>query len=93
MWSGARVESRHPGARTHLRRPRAFAAVPLLLTLFVLADADAEIRLPAILDSHAVLQRDREIPIWATPIPGSASTYASPGMKRAGSRIPMDTGV
>ncbi len=44
----------------------------LLLLTLIAATARAEVALPNVLSSHAVLQRDRPIRIWGTAAPGEA---------------------
>ena len=40
--------------------------VILVLSLFVAAAAQADVKLPAVIDSHMVLQRDMPLPIWGS---------------------------
>ncbi|HLH35952.1 MAG TPA: sialate O-acetylesterase [Alloacidobacterium sp.] len=49
-------------------------SVALLITSFVPACVQAEIKLPNILSSHAVLQRDQPIHIWGWADPGESVT-------------------
>jgi sialate O-acetylesterase len=44
------------------------------LGLSVAATARADVKLPAVIDSHMVLQRDRPLPIWGWAEPGEEVT-------------------
>src|SRR4051794_35274316 len=46
----------------------------VLGTLLLAASAPAAVKLPGVLSSHAVLQRDRAAPIWGTADPGEKVT-------------------
>lgn len=59
-----------------LLRRRAVLSIVCVCLLFVLAETSAlaEIRLPAHFSSHAVLQRDRPLPVWGWGEPGEVIT-------------------
>ncbi|BCM94254.1 hypothetical protein IAD21_06157 [Abditibacteriota bacterium] len=45
-----------------------------LLTFAALPPAQADVTLPAVFSDHAVLQRDKTLPVWGTASPGEAVT-------------------
>lgn len=54
------------------RLPTLFLLLPLLVAFLLLPDrpANADVRLPAVIGDHMVLQRDRPLPIWGWAEPG-----------------------
>ena len=68
---------------------RCVAVLPCLLVLLLAGSPDAEIRLPGIFSDHAVLQRDRPLPVWGTAQPNAAITVTL-GDKSATGRAGAD---
>lgn len=60
-----------------LNRP----AAAILLTTCLAAGAAAELRLPAVLSDHAVLQRDRPVNVWGWADPGQTVEVALAGQQ------------
>jgi sialate O-acetylesterase len=56
----------------------------ILLSLFLSVSASADVRLPKVLNSHMVLQRDTEVTIWGWADPGETVTVV-------GSWLPVKT--
>ena len=46
----------------------------IVLTSWVAAVAVADVKLPAVISSHMVLQREMSVPIWGTAAPGEKVT-------------------
>jgi sialate O-acetylesterase len=64
-----------PGGILEMKsRPAFVAAAYLFATFFGIGSAGAEIRLPNVLSSHAVLQRDTPIHVWGWSNPGETVT-------------------
>lgn len=49
-------------------------ALPALALLLLPAAASADVKLPPVLSSHMVLQREAAVPVWGTAAPGEAVT-------------------
>ena len=47
-------------------------AKPLLALLLLASPLAADVTLPAIFSDHAVLQRDKPLPVWGKAAPGEA---------------------
>jgi len=62
-----------------MRRPSLAVACSLLLV----APAAAEVKLPAFFSEGAILQRDREIPVWGTATAGAQVTVSLDGQTKA----------
>jgi sialate O-acetylesterase len=65
---------------THVRLSRLTAVLALLCSLAL--DARADVKLPAVLGSHMVLQRDKPLPIWGTDDPGEEVTVEFAGQTK-----------
>jgi sialate O-acetylesterase len=66
----------------HLRPSR--RAVTLLALLFCITpQVRAEVKLPSVLGSHMVLQRDKPLPIWGWADPGEAVTVEFAGQTKS----------
>ena len=57
-------------------------AGPFLILLACIVQARAEITLPALFSDHAVLQRDKPIPVWGGARPGERVTVSLGGASR-----------
>lgn len=54
-----------------------------ILALLLAAAAQAEVKLPAVISDHMVLQRDKPAPIWGTAAPGEEVTVAIAGQTKS----------
>jgi len=54
----------------------------LAVLAFAMPNARAEVKLPPVLSSHMVLQRDMPVPIWGTAAPGEKVTVAFQGQTK-----------
>ena len=66
--------------------PLVFAAS---LCLFHLTPATAEVKLPPVLSSHMVLQRDMPLPIWGTAAPGEKVTVSFRDQEKSATADPQ----
>ena len=72
-----------------MRSPRLIFAVAVVLVLISPAAAPAEVRLPALVGSHMVLQRDAPFRVWGWAAPGEAVRVAI-GAARGGATAAAD---
>ncbi|RZL14112.1 MAG: sialate O-acetylesterase, partial [Hymenobacter sp.] len=57
----------------------------LIISLLSVSVAQTTVRLPALVGSHMVLQRDRPVPVWGWAAPGEAVTLTLAGQRYAAS--------
>ena len=55
--------------------------IALLLALLPVADALAQLELPKVWSSHAVIQREKNVPVWGRGVPGQSVKVTFAGQK------------
>jgi sialate O-acetylesterase len=69
-------------SRTCLNSARLFGAIGLFFALVAPIEARADVKLPAILSDHLVLQREMKLPIWGWADPGEKVTVSIADQKQ-----------
>lgn len=69
--------------RAHRPRPHIFLAMIFLATCLGLTPTRADVKLPTVIGSHMVLQRDKPIPIWGWADAGEKVTVSLAGQSKS----------